>query len=268
MSEAVLEFERVSKSFAAERSLFEMVFSPFCKASKICALKDCGFKVCSGEVLGLTGANGAGKTTLMKLGAGLLSADDGNVRFFGANERGVTEDIRSKIGFVSSDERSFFWRLSGEANLEFFARIYGLPERVGRERIAKLLLRFGVENKSGELFGSYSAGTRKKFLVMRALVHEPRILLMDEVTNSLDAGSAEMVKGLVRDYVKNGSGRVCLWSSHRMAEVVEMSDRVLELRNGRVEFYGDVKRWAGGMEEGIGRAGVLNFRSEERLGVL
>ena len=142
--------------------------------------------------------------------------------------------IRSQIGYVSSDERSFFWRLTGRENLEFFARLYGLSAGHAKRRTAVLLKQFDFENKADQLFRDYSAGMRKKVSVMRALLHEPSLLLLDEVTNSLDPGSARMVKEMVRGYVSGQKGCAAVWSTHRLEEISQICDKAVMIDSGRI----------------------------------
>jgi ABC-2 type transport system ATP-binding protein len=147
--------------------------------------------------------------------------------------------MRSNIGYVSSDERSFFWRLTGRQNLKFFARLYGVSGPLADKRIKKLLKLFAVEERADQLFRDYSTGTRKKFALARALVHQPKVLLLDEVTNSLDSDSAQSAKSLVREYISSEHGRVGVWSTHRFEEIVEICDKVLVIDKGCVRFFGN-----------------------------
>lgn len=201
------------------------------------ALQGVSFSVNSDEILGVAGPNGAGKTTLLRLLANLLEADSGYIKLCGQKLNGKS-NIRAKIGYVSNDERNFFWRLTGVQNLQFFARLYGINKKEAHKRIEKLLTMFSIEKKANQLFRDYSTGIRKKFALVRALVHEPMILLLDEATNSLDFNSAQNVKSLVREYVSNRQVRCAIWSTHRFEEIGEICDRVLVLNKGSVRFLG------------------------------
>ncbi len=238
MAFVVVQAQDIEKHFVVARPLYEHVLSPLTNKKMICALKGISFSINSGEILGIVGPNGAGKTTLLRILANLLEADSGSVKLSG-QELNSEPRVRANIGYVSSDERSFFWRLTGRQNLQFFARLYGVGRRTAGRRIAKLLNLFDIEEKASQLFRDYSTGTRKKFALARALIHQPRVLLLDEVTNSLDSNSAQSAKSLVREYVSAGNGRVGVWSTHRFEEIDEICDKVLVINKGNVRFFGN-----------------------------
>ena len=235
MPHTVVEAENLKKYFTVDCPLYEQVLAPFAAKKIIHALKGISFCIKPGEILGIVGPNGAGKTTLLRILAGLLEADSGHLRLCGKEFNGGCR-LRAHIGYVSSDDRSFFWRLTGIQNLEFFAGLYGIRRQVTRKRIAKLLPLFSLEKKATELFRDYSTGTRKKFSLVRALIHKPRILLLDEVTNSLDAPSAQRVKFLVREYVSTELCSAAVWSTHRFEEIGEVCDRVLAISKGGMKL--------------------------------
>jgi ABC-2 type transport system ATP-binding protein len=239
MSSVVVEAHGIEKYFLMDRPLYEQVLAPFATRQNICALKGVSFSVKSGEILGVVGPNGAGKTTLLRILANLLEADSGRIRLCGQELNGECH-LRAKIGYVSNDERSFFWRLTGTQNLEFFARLYGISKVEARKSIKQLLGLFDLEGIADQLFRDYSTGTRKKFAIARALLHQPRILLLDEVTNSLDSASSQSVKSLVRKYVSKKYGCSGVWSTHRFEEIFEICDKVLIIRKGQVKFLGSV----------------------------
>jgi len=240
MSSVILEARNIDKDFVVARSLGRQLLNPFGARKVIQALSAVTFRIKSGEILAVVGPNGAGKTTLLRILADLLEPDRGWVKLCGHKLNGRGHCLRNKIGYVSSDERSFFWRLTGKQNLQFFARLYGIPGLEARRTITAMLKVFGVEEKASQLFRDYSTGTRKKFALIRALLHQPSILLLDEVTNSLDPPSAKSVKSLVREYVSGRSGCAGVWSTHRLEEIDEICDKVLVINKGRVKFFGSV----------------------------
>jgi ABC-2 type transport system ATP-binding protein len=240
MTPLVVEAENLKKYFTVDRSLHEQVLSPFADRKVVRALDGVSFSIKCAEILGIVGPNGAGKTTLLRILANLLEPDGGRVKLCG-RELNNDHSIRSHIGYVSSDERSFFWRLTGAQNLEFFANLYGLRRQPARKRIAELLDRFGLEKQTHQRFGDYSSGTRKKFALARAMIHQPKILLLDEVTNSLDSSSAQSAKSLVREYVSAEDDRVAVWSTHRFEEIGEVCDEVLAIGGGRVKLLDAIR---------------------------
>ena len=234
----LLDVQNVTKRFEIARSLLDLGRAPFQPARTICAVEHINLTVQSGEIVGLVGQNGAGKTTLIRILADLLEPDTGHVALQGDRYHEKKYNVRRNIGYVSSDERSFFWPLSGRDNLTFFARLYEVPQDRTRERIERLLDRFGLCDKASEPFRSYSSGTKKKFTLIRALLHEPNLLLLDEVTNSLDSESASSTKSMVREYVAARADRCALWSSHRLEEIGEICDKLLILDRGKVAYQG------------------------------
>lgn len=238
MSDLVIEVDRLEKYFRVQRSICEQLCRPFGSRGKVCALRGVSFEVRGGEILGVVGANGAGKTTLLRILAGLVSADGGGIRMLGEKQVCHNRILRGRIGYVSSDERNCFWRLTGRENLEFFGRLYGLSAREARRRTREMLGRFGFAERADELFRDYSGGMRRKVAIMRGLLHRPQVLLVDEVTNSLDFESCELVKRLLREYVCDG--RAVVWSTHRVDEIGEICDRVIMLDKGEVGFEGCV----------------------------
>lgn len=237
----LIEVDNIYKHYQVEPSLAELILYPFKKRKTIFALQQISFAVKSGEILGVVGHNGAGKTTLLRILANLLSPDIGKVVLCGKNLKTYSRSLRKNIGYASSDERSFFWRLTGRQNLEFFAKLYGVRRNDQSIRINKMLHEFNVINKANELFRDYSAGTRKKFSLMRSLLHEPQILLLDELTNSLDPHSTQKAKNIVRNYISTNSNRVAIWSTHRLEEIEQICDQVLVLEEGQVKYWGPTK---------------------------
>lgn len=240
----MIEVKNIEKSFKLNRSLTKQFFLFFSSCEKFYALKDISFYIEAGQILGLIGDNGSGKTTLIRIIADLLLADEGTVNLVGQDIKSNGCQIRRKIGYVSSDERSFFWRLTGKENLRFFGCLYGLPQRLLEKRIDCCLTEFDFEKESQKLFSDYSAGMRKKLSVIRALLHQPQILLLDEVTNSLDPESGEKIKSIIKEYVSAAPGRAAIWSTHRLEELNQLSDKVLKIKQGRAIFLGSVSQFS------------------------
>jgi len=240
MAVPVVKVRGLTKIFEVQAPVHRRLVLPFARGKQKCALLEVDFSVESGQILGVVGPNGAGKTTLLRILANLLKADQGLVEFCGQQSDGDDCHIRHMVGYVSSDERSFFWRLTGRQNLVFFSRLYEVPRARAAARSREMLKQFGVAEEAEHLFRDYSTGTRKKFALIRALIHEPKILLLDEVTNSLDPASARGVRSLVRRYVSARGGRAAIWSTHRLEEVPAICDTVLAIDKGRVKFVGSV----------------------------
>ncbi|UCG48665.1 MAG: ABC transporter ATP-binding protein [Phycisphaerales bacterium] len=238
MRPATLQAKDIEKYFFIERPLHKQFLSPFARGRRIHALNRVSFTLESGKILGVVGPNGAGKTTLLRILAHLLEPDGGEVTLCGRKMTGRSHYLRKQVGYVSSDDRSFFWRLTGRQNLEFFSRLYGVPRSRAGRGISDFLEMFGLEKKANELFRDYSTGTRKKFALIRALVHQPSVILLDEVTNSLDGPSTAYVKDMVREYVSGRADCSGVWSTHRLEEIYEICDKVVVIEEGNVKFFG------------------------------
>lgn len=230
----VLETTNIKKAYQKDLNLYKQIFLPFSKKQKLKVLDSVDLCIESGQILGLVGPNGAGKTTLLRILADVLKPDEGTIKISGLVADNNNYKIRSQIGYVSSDERSFFWRLTGRENLMFFAKLYNLNVKMANKRISILLEQFNFTNKANQLFMDYSSGMRKKISVMRALLHEPKLLLLDEVTNSLDPNSAKIVKDLVRNYVSRKKDSAAIWSTHRLEEISQICDKVVKIDSGKI----------------------------------
>ena len=261
MSPLIVEVQDLEKYFVVERPFYKQLLNPFAARERICALRAVSFSIETGEILGVVGPNGAGKTTLLRILADLLQADAGSVALCGQRLTNGNSYLRSKIGYVPSDERSFFWRLTGRENLEFFGRLYGLSGKEVQRRTCQILTEFDFERRADELFRDYSGGMRKKIAVMRALLHKPSVVLLDEVTSGLDIKSAKMVKKVVREYVWRRESCAAVWSTHRLEEIAEVCDRVIMIEGGNINFNGhvsDFNKQASGKADYLLRAGNIN----------
>ncbi|MEW6742816.1 MAG: ABC transporter ATP-binding protein [Planctomycetota bacterium] len=247
---ALIEVEHLSKTYRVRT--FSDLLRPR-NASRIPALSDVSLKLYPGEVTALLGPNGAGKTTLINIVCDLTRSDSGAVRVAGYPVPRESRRAQREIGVVTTNDRSFFWRLSGRHNLEFFAALHGIPRRLARERSRQMLERFGLSSHADRLFRTYSAGMKKRLGLARAFLHDPAVLLMDESTSGLDAAATEDLLQLVDTEVRS-AGKCVLWATHRAEEVERLCDRVLVLGGGRLLYDGRVEHFR---ELGRRRSGFL-----------
>jgi heme ABC exporter ATP-binding subunit CcmA len=184
--------------------------------------------VAAGESLALTGANGSGKTTLLRCLASLVRPTEGEVRWFG---RPATGDpaVRRLVGMVAHESR-LYPHLSLRENLIFAARMCGV--RRAAVRADALLERVGLTPRAGSLPRQVSQGMRQRVAVARALVHEPRILLLDEPFSGLDAAGREWLTELMTK--QRGAGTTICFTTHDETKAVQLADRWFELRAGRL----------------------------------
>ena len=257
-----IEAFQIEKTFVKKRTVSELVKHPFRRAERIQALRGVDLHVQKSEIFGLLGPNGAGKTTLLKILSCLVLPDRG--RAVVAGEDVVNEGkVKPKIGLVHTDERSFYWRLSGRENLDFFSQLYDVPRKRSKARINELLERVDMVEPADRRFADYSSGMKQRLAIARALLHDPPILLMDEPTRSLDPASAAALRTFIRDELKARDGKTVLLATHNLREAETMCDRVAILVKGKVREIGtveEVRRW--GINERRFRLEVASWPAE------
>lgn len=199
------------------------------------ALRDVSFEVYRGEIFGLIGRNGAGKTTLTKIVATLVQPTLGTVTVNGFDSVEDDEKVRMQVGLSGAEERSFYWRLTPEQNLMFFARLYGMRDRQAKQRIAALFAQLELEDTSRKRFGELSTGNKQRLAVARALLPSPPVLLLDEPTRSLDPLAAAKMRELIDSLARQDSQVTILFTSHNLAEVETLCDRVAIISAGQIK---------------------------------
>jgi len=217
-----------------------MLRRPFAPTKSVLALSAVDLDAAPGQVLGLLGPNGAGKSTLLKVVANLVRPSQGHVEVAGHDLASNPLAIRRAVGWIPSEERSFFFRLTGRENLRFFAATHGIPRRLADRRIDEHLERFELREQAEQRFDLCSSGRRKLFTIIRGLLHEPQVLILDEPTNSLDPPTARTLQLFVRDELARARNLTIVWATHRLEEVRDICDRTLMLHHGGVRFDGEV----------------------------
>jgi ABC-2 type transport system ATP-binding protein len=212
---------------------------PVRRQPPVCALRELDLTIHRGEILGLLGTNGAGKTTLLKILATLILPTAGRVTVEGYDVAREADGVKAMIGLVTGHERSFYWRLTGRQNLEFFAAFQGLSPPEARVRIEQLREQLGLEALDRH-FGLYSTGMRHRLAIARALLRQPRILLLDEPTRSLDPFAAGLVRRLIRDTLVTQMGCTVVLATHDLQEAEELCDRIAVLHEGRLVGCGTI----------------------------
>ncbi|MBN1527388.1 MAG: ABC transporter ATP-binding protein [Candidatus Omnitrophica bacterium] len=235
----MIEAQNITKDFRPPVSLRQIFRPGPGTLGTTRALDDISFSLESGKLLCVLGPNGAGKTTLLKIIAGLILPDMGALTVDGLIHERDDERIRSMIGLSSFHEKGFYWRLTGRQNLEFFAAMYGLDSRAARERLKKLFGLFGVTYQN-KRFDAYSAGMKQKIAIIRALLNDPRLLLFDEPTKSLDYGSSFRLMHLIKDTLVGKEGKTVIFTTHHMDEAAEFAHVFLILHNGRLLDAGTI----------------------------
>ena len=228
-----ISIQNLSKTYPVPLSGFRKFFGLRTRPPVV-ALTDVSFDVREGEVFGLIGRNGAGKTTLAKVIATLVQPTEGAVAVRGFDSVRAEGEVRAQVGLASAEERSFYWRLTVEQNLSFFSRLYGLGARAARERISELLELLELSELRRRRFGELSTGNKQRMAVARALLNSPPVLLLDEPTRSLDPLAAARMRGLVGELARGPRPTTVLLTSHNLAEVEELCERVAVISRGRI----------------------------------
>lgn len=203
------------------------------------ALKDLSLEVGEGETHAILGENGAGKTTLLKIIAGLILPAEGNVSVCGHDVIRSPYLVRKKLGFVIAEERSFYWRLSGRRNLQFFAALHNLNSRDTQSRIDDLSKKLRLEEWLDRPFRNLSSGIRQRFALARGLINRPKVLLLDEPTRSLDPRAASEFIELLQE-LKHDQPMTVLLATHNSRELI-VADRISILKKGRWGWSGNLK---------------------------
>ena len=191
------------------------------------------------EIHALLGPNGAGKTTLLRIIAGLMDPSEGSVEILGREHRRNGRLLRQQIGLVPSGSRSFYLRISALENLVFFGRMYGLRRREAERRARTVLEDVGLGESGRVRVQAMSTGMQRRLATARALLAEPRILLIDEATHDLDPRAAAQVRALIRD-LADERGVAVLWATQRVEEIRGFAENVTVLDRGTATFSGSV----------------------------
>jgi ABC-2 type transport system ATP-binding protein len=210
---------------------------PWRRADRSDALRDLTFELSSGEVLALIGPNGSGKSTLLRILAGLLLPTTGEARL---GELDVVRDrpaSRGRVGAAWGEDRGLAARLSVRENLRFFGALYGLSGPAISERVGALAQRLECAPLLDRPVRTLSGGERARAALMRALLHGPKLLLLDEVTRSLDPGAGARIRSWLVEEAKR-SGLAVVVASHDLAEVAAVAGRVLLLDRGAAAAFG------------------------------
>jgi ABC-2 type transport system ATP-binding protein len=208
----------------------------------VTAVERLNLEVRSGEIVAFLGPNGAGKTTTLRVCAGLLRPDVGEVRIAGASLRGDSRRARAQLGFVP-DRPYLYDRLSAREFLEFVGALYDVPAALAWERAERLLDRLELAEARDDLIETYSLGMRQKVALAAALIHDPVLTLLDEPLGGLDPYGARAFKDLLRERAARGLG--VLVSTHLLEVAERLCDRVVILHRGRVIADGSLDELRG-----------------------
>lgn len=193
------------------------------------------FSIGEGEVFGLLGPNGAGKTTTINMLTGLANITSGSVTMAGFDYSRGVKKAQHLIGIVP-DESNLYEELDGFHNLSFCAALYGIPKQRREKRAKELLEQFDLTNTGKRPFKAYSKGMKRKLTMAAGIIHEPRILFLDEPTTGIDVASARQIRQLILDLNKRGT--TILLTTHYIEEAERLCHRIAFLVAGRIVRIG------------------------------
>jgi ABC-2 type transport system ATP-binding protein len=193
--------------------------------------------VAPGEVLVLLGPNGAGKTTTTRMLASILPPTEGEARVAGFDVVTQASEVRRRIGLLT-EHHGLYTRMRAGEYLAFFGSMYGLTEATARDRGRVLLEQVGMPDVIGRRLGEYSKGMRQKLALVRALLHDPPVLLLDEPTSAMDPASARLVRDSILQL--RSSRRTLVVTTHNLAEAEILADRLAIINRGAIAALGTV----------------------------
>ncbi len=196
------------------------------------ALRDFSLYVARGEVVGLLGANGAGKTTLLRILSGLLRPTEGTAAVLGLDSVRDATAVHGVVGALFGGAVGLYERLSARENIRYFALLNGVARVEIPKRIDQMISLFGMQEFADRIVGGFSSGMKQRTALARAMVHRPRVLLLDEPTTGLDIAAALVVQEFVLRC--RAEGRSVLISSHNTGELERVCSRVVIVADGRI----------------------------------
>ncbi len=218
----MIQFQQVNKVFAARKKSVQ-------------ALKDVSFEVRKGEIFGLLGPNGAGKTTALRILSTLLVPTRGKVGVCGYDTQKDSQQVRKRVGFLSSD-MSLTGNMTSRETLRFFGELNHLEKGTIENQITNLSQYLGMKDFLDRRMGTYSQGMKQKTLIAIALIHSPDIIVFDEPTNGLDILTARTVLDYLKDL--QSQGKTIILSTHVMEVARKMCDRIGIIDHGMLKIIG------------------------------
>src|SRR5262249_49810631 len=220
--------ESLSKFFPPARSGWRAFLQPF-EPATLPALQNISFSVREGESVALLGANGAGKSTLLRILSTLLLPTSGHARIAGFDCYQSPREVRHAFGYHAGSDLGFYPRLTARDNLLFFAQLNQISAPTARERISEFGTRFDFSESLDRQVRTLSAGTIQRLSLSRALLHSPRVLLLDEPTRSLDAFAAASFRQFLKSELLRAGKTSILFASHSLPEIELLANRVVVL---------------------------------------
>ncbi len=199
--------------------------------NSLVAVEEVTFLLQEGEILALLGPNGAGKTTTIRMLASVLAPTAGTARVAGYDVVRQAREVRRSVGLLT-EFPALYLRMSADEYLDFFGKLYGVPARELNRRKDILLERFGLAEARKRRIGEYSKGMRQKLALVRAMIHDPLVLFLDEPTSAMDPQSARTVREAIAELRKDK--RTAIICTHNLFEAQALADRIAIISRGRI----------------------------------
>ena len=206
--------------------------------NNVTAIKNLSLDLPDGKIIGFIGLNGAGKTTLIKMMTGILKQDKGTIKI---NDLDIIKDAleaKQIIGYIT-DSPDMFLKLTGIEFINFISDIYNVDPKKRKERIKYLVEQFELEDILDKPMQGYSHGMRQKMMVVAALVHEPKVWILDEPMVGLDPRSALVLKNMMKEHASKGN--TVFFSTHVLEVAEKLCDKVAIIDKGKITYYGTLE---------------------------
>jgi ABC-2 type transport system ATP-binding protein len=238
-----VEAYNLKKEFIKERRFGEILLHPFRKPEVVRALKGVSLKINKGELCVLLGPNGAGKTTLIKILSTIILPDSGKAFIDGYDVVKQEWKAKNSLGLIHSEERSFFWRLTGRQNLEFFAKLYNIKGKEVKKRVNFALKVVDLCDERADMrFDGYSTGMKRRLSIARGLLMDPDVLLVDEPTSGVDPINATKIRKFLKEELVKKRKKTILMTTHDLREAQELCDSIYIINKGKVKAAGSLAK--------------------------
>jgi len=211
-----------------------------------------------GELCGFIGPNGAGKTTIMKILTCLLKPGSGNVYIKNFSVIDSPIDVKRHIGYLPENS-SLYEDMTINQYLEFFSEIYGMDKKISKKRILELLNDLGLNERADENISSLSNGMKRKVAIIRAILHDPEVLIFDEPTVNLDPITSSSVRKFMKELQRKG--KTIFFSTHNLYEVESVCERIVMINKGKIIFAGTIDE----LKDKFGEQVVVKFKKDNKI---
>ena len=222
MNKTVLRIEHLTKTYAKTKR----------------AVDDLSLEVCAGDIYGFIGQNGAGKTTTLRAVTGILPFDAGKITIGGISVQDDPVACKSMIAYIP-DNPDLYDYLTGIQYLNYIGDIFGVEKEIRRERIEKYAEMFRIKGDLGSSIGAYSHGMKQKLAIISALLHAPKLMILDEPFVGLDPEAAFKIKQVFREMCENGSA--IFFSTHVLDVAEKLCNKIAIIKNGKLIASGDIE---------------------------